>query len=165
MTDELTGLFNRRRFGDAFRREWASARRYKTPLCLLMVDIDHFKSINDSHGHDAGDEVLREFASRVRALTRGIDVVARFGGEEIVVLMPDTQLEGVHAVAERIPERIATVRFPIHRGMRAVNVTVSIGVAARKVDDATADALLKRADLALYRAKGEGRDRVVAAAA
>jgi two-component system cell cycle response regulator len=79
--------------------------------------------------------------------------------------MPDTQLEGAHAVAERIRERIATVPFPIHRGMRAVNVTVSIGVAARKVDDATADALLKRADLALYRAKGEGRDRVVAAAA
>jgi two-component system cell cycle response regulator len=91
--------------------------------------------------------------------------VAPFGGEEVVVLMPDTQLEGAHAVAERIRQQIGTIPFAIHRGTRAINVTVSIGVAARKAEDSAADALLKRADLALYRAKGEGRDRVVAAAA
>lgn len=163
--DPLTKLHNRRYLDTHLAALFEESALRGLSISVLLLDIDHFKSINDSHGHDAGDEVLREFASRVRALTRGIDVVARFGGEEIVVLMPDTQLEGAHAVAERIRERIGTVPFPIHRGMRAVNVTVSIGVAARKVDDATADALLKRADLALYRAKGEGRDRVVAAAA
>jgi two-component system cell cycle response regulator len=165
VTDSLTKLHNRRYLDSHLAALFEEAALRGLQFSVLLLDIDHFKSINDAYGHDAGDEVLREFASRVRALTRGIDVVARFGGEEVVVLMPDTQLEGAHAVAERIRQQIGTIPFAIHRGTRAINVTVSIGVAARKAEDSAADALLKRADLALYRAKGEGRDRVVAAAA
>jgi two-component system cell cycle response regulator len=165
VTDPLTKLHNRRYLDTHLVALFEESALQGLPVSVLLLDIDRFKSINDSYGHDAGDEVLREFAGRVRALTRGIDVVARFGGEEIVVLMPDTQLEGAHAVAERIRQQIGAVPFSIHRGTRAIHVTVSIGVAARKAEDTAADALLKRADLALYRAKGEGRDRVVATAA
>jgi two-component system cell cycle response regulator len=121
--------------------------------------------VNDSYGHDAGDAVLREFANRVRAHTRGIDVVARYGGEEVVVLVPDTPLEGARAVAERIREQVEGTPFPISQGTQAVTVTVSIGVAAREADDGSGGDILKRADLALYRAKEEGRNRVIAAAA
>jgi two-component system, cell cycle response regulator len=165
VTDPLTKLHNRRYLDCHLAALFEESALRGLPIAVLLLDIDHFKSINDSYGHDAGDEVLRDFASRIRALTRGIDVVARFGGEEVVVLMPDTPLEGAHAVAERIRQRIGATPFAIHRGTRAITVTVSIGVAARGAEDATADALLKRADLALYRAKGEGRDRVVATAA
>jgi two-component system cell cycle response regulator len=165
VTDPLTKLHNRRYLDCHLAALFEESALRGLPIAVLLLDIDHFKSINDSYGHDAGDEVLRDFASRIRALTRGIDVVARFGGEEVVVLMPDTPLEGAHAVAERIRQRIGATPFAIHRGTRAITVTVSIGVAARGAEDATADALLKRADLALYRAKGEGRDGVVATAA
>jgi len=165
VTDPLTKLHNRRYLDNHLSALFGESALPDLPVSVLLLDIDHFKSINDTYGHDAGDEVLREFAGRVRALTRGIDVVARFGGEEVVVLMPDTPLEGAHAVAERIRERIGATPFPIHRGTRTVPITVSIGVAARRADDMAADTLLKRADLALYKAKGDGRDRVVAAAA
>jgi two-component system cell cycle response regulator len=135
------------------------------PVSILLLDIDRFKSVNDSHGHDAGDAVLREFANRIRAHTRGIDVVARYGGEEVVVLVPDTPLEGARAVAERIREQVEGTPFAIDRGAQAVTVTVSIGVAAREAGDGSGGDILKRADLALYRAKEAGRNRVIAAAA
>jgi two-component system, cell cycle response regulator len=109
--------------------------------------------------------VLKEFTSRIRAHTRGIDVVARFGGEEVVIVVPDTPLDGARAVAERIRERVEATPFVVHRGQRALPVTVSIGVAAREPSDTSAPDLLRRADEALYEAKRDGRNRVVARAA
>ncbi len=165
VTDSLTGLHNRRYLDSHIAALFDEALVRGRQMSILLLDIDRFKSINDTYGHDAGDEVLREFASRVRANTRGIDVVARYGGEEVVVLVPDTPLEGARTVAERIREQVESTPFPIHQGSRRVAVTVSIGVAARQVGDALGGDVLKRADLALYRAKEEGRNRVVAAAA
>ena len=165
VTDPLTGLFNRRymerHLGTLVEK---SAGRGKS-LSVLILDIDFFKSINDRFGHDAGDDVLREFADRMRTCVRGIDLACRYGGEEFVVVMPDTDLSVATMVAERIRRRIAGEPFPIHRGERAIEVTISIGIAARAspYDDATA--ILKRADEALYRAKRDGRNRVVADAA
>jgi two-component system, cell cycle response regulator len=165
VTDALTGLHNRRyldvQLGPLFDESTLRGRH----LSLLLLDIDRFKAINDTYGHDAGDEVLREFAARVRAQTRSIDLVTRFGGEEIVVVVPDSPLDGAQVVAERIRERIEAAPFAIGQGARTVPVTVSIGVAARRAGDTSAADLLKRADLALYRAKEAGRNRVVAEAA
>ncbi|MBY0296614.1 MAG: PleD family two-component system response regulator [Methylobacterium sp.] len=163
--DGLTGLHNRRYLDAHLAGLFAESALRGRPVSILLLDIDRFKSINDRFGHDAGDEVLRQFAERIRAHTRGIDIVARFGGEEIVVVVPDTGLEGAQQVAERIRERIEAMPFPIHGGTRAIDVTVSIGVAVRLPEDGGPASLLKRADTALYRAKEEGRNRVVAAAA
>ena len=161
--DQLTGLHNRRfmdsRLGVMFDESALRARS----LAMLVLDVDRFKSVNDSWGHDAGDEVLREFADRVRACTRGIDLVARMGGEEIVVVLPDTTLEAAYAVAERIREQVEAEPFAIHRNTRSISVTVSIGVASRRAGDASSAEMLKRADEALYRAKESGRNRVVVA--
>jgi two-component system cell cycle response regulator len=165
ITDGLTGLHNRRYFDAHFGVLFDDAVRRGAPLAVLLLDIDKFKSVNDSHGHDAGDEVLREFSKRIKALTRGVDLVARFGGEEIVVIVPDAALDEARLVAERIRERIGSVPFTVPQKGRSLNVTVSIGVAAREPGDTAPDLILKRADLALYRAKEEGRNRVVAAAA
>jgi two-component system cell cycle response regulator len=163
--DQLTGLHNRR-FMDARLAAMfdESVMRART-LSLLVLDVDHFKVVNDSWGHDAGDEVLREFADRVRACTRGIDVVARMGGEEVVVVLPDTADAAAQAVAERIRERVETEPFAIQGGVRRITVTVSIGVASRKAGDQSAADVMKRADDALYRAKAAGRNRVVVASA
>jgi two-component system cell cycle response regulator len=161
--DQLTGLHNRRfmdtRMGVMFNESAMRARS----LALLVLDVDRFKSVNDSWGHDAGDEVLREFADRVRACTRGIDLVARMGGEEIVVVLPDTTLDAAQAVAERIRERVGAESFAIHNGSRTIPVTVSIGVASRRAGDASPAEMMKRADEALYRAKADGRNRVIVA--
>ena len=165
ITDPLTGLHNRRYLDSHLGALFDEAASRGRQISVLLLDIDRFKAINDSYGHDAGDEVLREFAVRVRAHTRGIDLLARYGGEEIVVAVPDTAVDGAEAVAERIRERIEATPFPIHRGTRAIPVTVSIGVAAREAGDTAAGEMLKRADLALYRAKQQGRNRVIAAAA
>jgi two-component system cell cycle response regulator len=165
VTDPLTGLFNRRymerHLGTLVEK---SAGRGKS-LSVLILDIDYFKSINDRFGHDAGDDVLREFADRMRTCVRGIDLACRYGGEEFVVVMPDTDLSVATMVAERIRRRIAGEAFPIHRGERSIEVTISIGIAARVSPDDDAMAILKRADEALYRAKRDGRNRVVADAA
>jgi two-component system cell cycle response regulator len=165
LTDPLTGLFNRRymetHVGTLVER---SAARGKS-LSLLILDIDYFKSINDSFGHDAGDDVLREFAERLKASIRGIDLACRYGGEEFVVVMPDTDLGIATLVAERIRRRIAGEPFPIEQGARSIEVTISIGIAARAGPQDNASQMLKRADDALYRAKRDGRNRVVADAA
>ena len=165
VTDPLTGLFNRRymerHLGTLVEK---SAGRGKS-LSVLILDIDYFKSINDRFGHDAGDDVLREFADRIRTCVRGIDLACRYGGEEFVVVMPDTDLSVATMVAERIRRRIAGEPFPIHRGERSIEVTISIGIAARASPEDEAAAILKRADEALYRAKRDGRNRVVADAA
>lgn len=163
--DQLTGLHNRRfmdsRMGAMFDESALRARA----LAMLVLDVDHFKVVNDSWGHDAGDEVLREFADRVRACTRGIDLVARMGGEEVVVVLPDTTLEAAHAVAERIRERVEAEGFAIHNNSRSIRVTVSIGVASRRAGDASPAEMMKRADEALYRAKASGRNQVIVATA
>ena len=165
LTDPLTGLFNRRymetHVGTLVER---SAARGKS-LSLLILDIDYFKSINDNFGHDAGDDVLREFAERLKASIRGIDLACRYGGEEFVVVMPDTDLGVATLVAERIRRRIAGEPFPIEKGARAIEVTISVGIAARVGPQDNASQMLKRADEALYRAKRDGRNRVVADAA
>ncbi len=165
VVDALTGLHNRRYLDSHFTALFDESSLRARALSVLVLDIDRFKLINDTHGHDAGDEVLKEFARRVKAATRAVDVVARFGGEEIVVLVPDTPIEGAAAIAERIRERVQGEAFPVHRGTRDIPVTVSIGVAARQPGDASPQDIIKRADIALYRAKESGRNRVVAQAA
>ena len=158
--DQLTGLHNRR-FMDvhlAALMEQAAGRN--KPLSLLVLDIDHFKSVNDTYGHDAGDDVLKTFAARVKAMVRGADLLCRMGGEEFVIAMPDTPAHAAIKVAERIREAIAAETFAINDGMRSIRVTVSIGLAERD-KEVVSDAILKRADKALYRAKAEGRNRVM----
>lgn len=165
VTDGLTGLHNRRYLDSYLGGLFAEPSLRDRPVALLILDIDRFKSINDRFGHDAGDEVLKEFANRIRAQTRGIDVVARFGGEEIVVVVPDTGLDAARQVAERIRERTEAAVFVVQRGTSTIDVTVSIGVAVRQPEDTDPAQILKRADLALYQAKQAGRNRVVAAVA
>lgn len=165
VTDQLTGLHNRRYLDTHVAMLFDQSALRAKPLSLLILDIDKFKLVNDSWGHDAGDEVLKEFAARVKTCTRAIDVIARMGGEEIVIALPDTALGAATAVAERIRAYVEGRGFGIHGGAREITVTVSIGVASRIPADADPQALMKRADEALYKAKGAGRNRVVAAAA
>jgi two-component system cell cycle response regulator len=164
ITDALTGLYNRRYMESHVGTLVEQAASRGKPLTVLVLDIDYFKSINDSWGHDAGDDVLREFALRIRKSIRGIDLACRYGGEEFVVVMPETDLAVATMVAERLRRRIAGDPFPIQQGARSIEVTISIGIAALgRGEDAAA--VLKRADQALYRAKRDGRNRVVPDAA
>jgi two-component system cell cycle response regulator len=165
ITDGLTGLYNRRYMESHVVTLVEQAQTRGKPLALLIVDIDFFKSINDTHGHDAGDDVLREFAIRLKKSIRGIDLACRYGGEEFVVVMPETDMAVASVVAERIRRRIATEPFAVDKGAKAVPVTISIGLAALGAAGDSAASLLKRADQALYRAKRDGRNRVVADAA
>jgi two-component system cell cycle response regulator len=135
------------------------------PLALMMLDIDYFKSINDNFGHDAGDDVLREFAVRIRKAIRGIDLACRYGGEEFVIVMPETDLHVAGMVAERLRRKIANEPFAVHKGARRIEVTASIGLSTLEVKGEPVADVLKRADTALYRAKHDGRNRVVAQAA
>jgi two-component system, cell cycle response regulator len=165
ITDALTGLFNRRYMESHLAGLLEQATARGKPLAVLVIDIDYFKSINDSRGHDAGDDVLREFALRVKRSIRGIDLPCRYGGEEFVVAMPETDMVVAAMVAERLRRRIAAEPFAIHEGSNSIPVTISIGLAALRGADDSAAALLKRADQALYRAKRDGRNRVVPDAA
>jgi diguanylate cyclase (GGDEF)-like protein len=143
--------------------EQAAARG--KPLTALMLDIDYFKSVNDTYGHDAGDDVLREFATRIKKSVRGIDLACRLGGEEFVIIMPETDMAVATIVAERLRRRIASEPFAIAQGTKSIEVTISIGLATLDTVDDNAATILKRADQALYRAKRDGRNRVVADAA
>jgi len=165
ITDALTGLFNRRYMEShvATLVEQAAAR--SKPLTVMVLDIDYFKSINDNHGHDAGDDVLRDFALRIKRSIRGIDLACRYGGEEFVLVMPETDMAVAAMVAERLRRRIAAEPFSIQKGAKSVPVTISIGIAGLRDKDDTAASVLKRADQALYRAKRDGRNRVVPDAA
>jgi two-component system cell cycle response regulator len=165
ITDSLTGLYNRRYMETHLTALVEQAASRAKPLTALVIDIDFFKSINDGHGHDAGDDVLREFATRVRKSIRGIDLACRTGGEEFVIIMPETDMGVATIVAERLRRRIATEPFPIGQGDDAIEVTISIGIATLDAGDTNASNVLKRADQALYRAKRDGRNRVVADAA
>jgi len=163
--DQLTGLHNRRYMDNRLSVMFDESALRARSLSLLVLDIDHFKSVNDSWGHDAGDEVLREFADRVRACTRGIDLVARMGGEEVVVVLPDTGRDAAYRVAERIRERVEGTPFAVQNNTREIKVTVSVGVSNRRAGDASSADMMKRADDALYRAKADGRNRVIVASA
>jgi two-component system cell cycle response regulator len=165
ITDPLTGLYNRRYMESHLVTSIEQATARGKPLTVLVIDMDYFKSINDNHGHDAGDDVLREFAVRIRKSIRGIDLACRYGGEEFVVVMPETDLAVATMVAERLRRRIATEPFPIQQGGRTIEMTISIGIAALGGAGDSAANLLKRADQALYRAKRDGRNRVVPDAA
>jgi two-component system cell cycle response regulator len=165
ITDQLTGLHNRRYMARHLDNLIGNAKRNERPLAFVIMDIDHFKSVNDSHGHDIGDEVLKEFAGRIAANVRGIDLACRYGGEEFVVVMPDTDVNFAYTIAERLRQSIEANPVRISRAPGLLNVTISIGIARMEGQDDTADTLLHRADQALYRAKRAGRNRVVADAA
>jgi two-component system cell cycle response regulator len=165
ITDALTGLFNRRYMETHLAALVEQAAARGKPIAVLIVDIDFFKSINDGHGHDAGDDVLREFALRIRKSIRNIDLACRYGGEEFVIVMPETDMAVASMVAERLRRRIATEPFAIQQGARSLEVTISIGIAALGAPGDNAAAILKRADTALYRAKRDGRNRVAQDAA
>jgi diguanylate cyclase (GGDEF)-like protein len=159
--DGLTGLFNRRHFLELAESEWSRFDRYERPLSLMMIDIDLFKSINDRHGHDVGDRVIEHIASICREGKRASDIVARIGGEEFVMLLPETPLDSAVLVAERLRRRIA--ESPLLDAAARVALTASIGVAEAGAPTDGVAALMKEADAALYRAKNAGRNRVVAA--
>jgi diguanylate cyclase (GGDEF)-like protein len=155
--DSLTGLLNRAAFVEAFDKEVSRARRHQTPLAVIMADLDHFKAINDQHGHLAGDTVLREAARRLRSSLRTSDVIGRYGGEEFIVAAPQCGLADAEILAERFRASICTPEIDLSD--RLIRVTMSVGVAAT-ADMQHAAHLIKAADQALYRAKNAGRDRV-----
>jgi two-component system cell cycle response regulator len=164
ITDGLTGLHNRRYMEGHLKTLVAQSIQSGRSLSLLIADIDFFKSVNDTHGHDAGDNVLREFAQRFRRNTRGIDLACRLGGEEFVIIMPDTDLARAIQVGERLRATIAAEPFQVKPG-QDLAVTASVGISTLEYQEDTPEALFKRADNALYSAKREGRNRVVADAA
>lgn len=165
VTDALTGLHNRRYMAGQLQALVDRANQGGEPVALLMMDIDHFKAVNDGFGHDAGDEVLREFAVRLATKVRAVDLPCRMGGEEFVVVMPGTRLEDAVRIADRIRADMAGAPFPVMGGDAHLQITISIGVAATAGRDDTPDALLKRADEGVYEAKSAGRNRVIARAA
>ncbi len=165
VTDALTGLHNRRYLDSHLQTLFDRAVARRRPLSIMIVDLDRFKSINDTYGHDGGDDVLREFARRLRQNMRGIDLICRFGGEEFVIVMPDTEGPVAEKVAERIRAEIARTPFSVGKQGKPVGITISVGVSSVKKQDDNVAELLKRADLALYEAKKSGRNRVVAKAA
>jgi diguanylate cyclase (GGDEF)-like protein len=156
-TDALTGALNRRAFDEALRQEALRAQRYDLPLSVLMIDVDHFKSVNDTHGHPGGDEVLRNVAARVKAELRLTDELYRYGGEEFAVILPHTSAEGALEVGERLVRAVAGA--PVRLGDTGLRVTVSAGVASMHGDAAAAAQLVWDADRALYAAKRSGRNR------
>lgn len=160
--DPLTGALNRRAFMAALEREVQRAARSRLPLALLLIDVDHFKQVNDRHGHLVGDAVLRHVVQCLRERLRAQDLLARYGGEEFVVLAPDTPAEGLQHLADKLREAIHDNVPPMPQLVEPLRVTISIGALARRVSPGTlSDELLQAADQALYRAKAQGRNRVV----
>jgi two-component system cell cycle response regulator len=164
VVDALTGLNNRRFLETHLSSALDQAAHMGRPLSLMILDVDHFKAVNDTYGHDAGDEVLKGLAQRVRRVVRSADLVCRLGGEEFVIVMPDTPLPIAAKIAERVRSAVQSELFQIDASGHAIPVTTSIGIAER-ASDANPDALLRRADKALYDSKTAGRNRVTAAAA
>lgn len=157
-TDGLTGLLNRRRFLELGQAEMERAARFGHPVGCVMFDVDHFKTINDRHGHDVGDAALAALAATALETLRGVDILGRLGGEEFAAILPETELDAAVAAAERLRLAVAAMRFSPDKG--GLSMTISLGVAVRQDGREGLDALLKRADEALYRAKASGRDRV-----
>lgn len=158
ITDPLTELFNRRRFETVLEKEFKRTVRYKSPLACLMIDIDHFKKINDEYGHQAGDSVLQETAQIIKTTFREVDIAARWGGEEFVILLPQTNKEAALQSASRMLEAISNHKFPSIPGKK---ITVSIGIASvpdPSID--TGESLINASDLVMYEAKKKGRNRI-----
>ena len=156
-TDYLTGLFNRFKFEEIYTKESIRSRRYKAPLSLIMFDIDHFKKINDTFGHDVGDSVLKELSTLIQSQIRESDVLARWGGEEFMLLTPETSLESAYELAEKLRKKVEAYDF-----IKAGNVNCSLGVA--KLDkDESFDSICRRVDGALYEAKEGGRNQTIKA--
>ena len=164
VVDVLTGLHNRRFFDTNFAPLLGQARNDDKPLSLMILDIDHFKRVNDTFGHEAGDQILKAFATRVRGVVRASDLVCRLGGEEFAIIMPDTSLAIAQRVAERVRGVIERDRFSFAQDQAPIVVTASIGIAERR-QSVDHEALMRRADLALYKSKSAGRNRVTADAA
>jgi len=165
ITDSLTGIHNRRHFFAIAEREFQRASRYDHPFSIIMLDIDQFKQVNDTHGHRVGDQVLVAVAKRCGETLRAADVLARYGGEEFVIMLPETCLEHANSTADRLRSQIA--EEPIETTVGSVSITISAGVAERQIgspvsaDPANSiDALIDQADQALYNAKQSGRNRV-----
>ena len=162
VTDPLTGLHNRRYLESHLDNLVARANAGGKAISVMMLDLDHFKSVNDTYGHAAGDEVLKEFGNRLRQGLRGIDLASRYGGEEFVVAMPDTDGETAKMVADRLRKFVAAEPFRIDEGGKTIPVTVSIGVTASSGNSESSKSMLERADRGLYLAKDGGRNRMVA---
>ncbi|MEM9704745.1 MAG: diguanylate cyclase, partial [Pseudomonadota bacterium] len=162
VTDQLTGLYNRRYLASHLSAMFDRAYWTGKPLAIMIMDLDHFKSINDTYGHDAGDRVLQEFAERIRGSIRGIDLACRYGGEEFLIAMPDTDKRFAGLVAERLRQEVEASKVQLNGGRDTLNVTVSIGIASSEdgPNEDNAQKLIKRADEALYEAKSGGRNRV-----
>jgi len=159
-TDPMTELYNRRYFIDAIERELSRSGRYKRPLCLLIIDLDHFKKINDSFGHLAGDHILKMTANTLARSLRQSDLLCRYGGEEFCAILPETTLERAIDVAERLRRTVALYTQTFDND--PINVTISIGVSCSSAsDDTLGVSLLKRADMCLLQAKASGRNSVV----
>lgn len=158
--DPLTGLHNRRYFEAHFDGLFEKAEKSASQLSVIMCDIDHFKAVNDTFGHQAGDAVIKECAARIQKNIRNVDMACRFGGEEFVIVMPDTTIELANLIAERIREEIAAHPIVTDGGKKQISVTLSMGVSNRMGEDDSPHDLIKRADEALYSAKGAGRNRV-----
>ncbi|MDQ1153784.1 PleD family two-component system response regulator [Brevundimonas sp. SORGH_AS_0993] len=165
VTDALTGLHNRRYMTTQLQALVGRASHGGAPVAVLVMDIDHFKAVNDGFGHDAGDEVLVEFAVRLATNVRAVDLPCRMGGEEFVVVMPGASLEAAGSVAERIRRDVAAAPFRVLGGKEQLTVTISIGVAVTTGQSDTPESLLKRADEGVYEAKAKGRNLVIAKAA
>ncbi|RIX42472.1 MAG: diguanylate cyclase [Rhodocyclales bacterium GT-UBC] len=159
--DGLTGISNRRLFDDFIAREWRRARRAECSVALMMCDVDHFKRFNDTYGHQAGDDCLRQVASAIQSvMDRASDIVARYGGEEFVVVLPETSIGGALFVAEKIRHAVHALNIP-HAESPQGRVTLSIGIANHvPVENENPEILISAADRALYQAKHDGRDRV-----
>lgn len=161
VTDPLTNLYNRRYFFEKANEEITRSERYDRPLSIIMIDADYFKNINDEHGHQAGDFILKSIAERLLNNLRPCDVPARFGGEEFCLLMPETDIEMALHVAERLRHAIADEQFTFED--KEINLTCSFGVAEKNNDEHTVSSIISRADNALYNAKNEGRNKIVKA--
>ena len=158
-TDELTGLYNMRAFSTMLQRSFKQAVRYGHPLSVVMIDSDNLKQVNDAHGHDAGNRLLQHLVRCIREQLRGSDVMARFGGDEFILLLPETNNKGALEMSERIRKAVELSRFNVREG--DTNVTASMGVASYPEDGGNLDVILEKADKAMYRAKQKGRNRVV----
>jgi len=161
LTDSLTGFPNRRYAIERIQQEWSVSSRTRRPLSGMVIDVDQFKTYNDSHGHDVGDAVLRQVAVSIKGALRAQDIVARTGGDEFLVICPDSGLDAALACAERV--RFAVESTPLTAGGQTHHMSVSIGVATRDTAMTDPDALIKRADQALYLAKNKGRNRIMTA--
>lgn len=158
-TDSLTGVFNRRYFLHMFEKGFAAARRYRNNLSLLMIDIDHFKQVNDTYGHEVGDMALKACADACSSKLREVDLFARFGGEEFVVLLPNTPLSGAITMAERIRKAVNKIKLTV--GGNKIQFSISVGVTSALATDTNIEDVIRRSDTALYEAKKGGRNRVV----